>query len=339
MWAALTPMILTVARRARLDRGGGWSVAVHLTASIALALLHHLLVGTLYYFTRTRGMEVMIAGQLRTVTLELQLWNFFFSYFVLNVLTYWAAVGAYYALEFHRRVKDGEVRAARLEADLHQARLEALRMELNPHFLFNTLNTIAALVERGQYEAAVSMLARLGELLRTTLERGSDPQVPLERELEFLGIYLEIVGARFSDRLLVETSVAPAVRRALVPTLILQPLVENAVRHGIARRPGQGSITVAAREADGVLELSVIDRGAPCPPEEAHRPGLSGDASLGEDSRGSNGIGLANTRRRLAQLYGQAAMLRLESLPEAAGTAVTVRLPLTVRSPLGENLG
>jgi two-component system, LytTR family, sensor kinase len=296
-----------------------------------LALVHHLVIGTLFYFSWSQGTQVMIAGELRTMTLSLQLWNFFFSFFMLNVVTYWAALGAYYALDFHRRVREGEMRAARLEADLHEARLDALRMELNPHFLFNTLNTIAALVERGQQWPAVTMLARLGDLLRTTLEKGSDPEVPLERELEFLEIYLEIVATRFSDRLSVETAVAPEARGVLVPTLILQPLVENAVRHGIARRPGRGRIRIGAREVVGGLELTVVDyaengaayaaghgaeAGQEQPPENGARP-----------STLRAGIGLDNTRRRLAQLYGGAARLRLEPLPGGGGTIVTVFLP------------
>ena len=326
MWAALTPVIIALARRFRLDRGVR-AVVVHGTASAALALVHHGVVGTLFYFTRTQGMTVMIGGEPRTMTLSLQLWNFFFSFFILNVVTYWAALGAYYALEFHRRAREGEVRAARLEADLHQARLDALRMELNPHFLFNTLNTIAGLVERGHQGPAVTMLARLGELLRATLEKGSDPEVPLERELEFLEIYLEIVGTRFSDRLRVETEVAPEIRGAMVPTLILQPLVENAVRHGIATRPGPGSITIAAREAQGSLELSVVDRAERSVSSELPTSEDPPPVARADDDRGS-GIGLDNTRRRLSQLYGAAARLRLEPLPDGGGTAVTVSLPL-----------
>jgi signal transduction histidine kinase len=317
-WAALTPLVLALGRRFRLDQGGGRAVAIHLAAASAFALLHHLVVGTLYYYTRTRGIQVMIGGELRPMTLQIQLWNFFFSFFVLNVVTYWAALGAYYALVFHRQARDGELRAARLEADLHAARLDALRMELNPHFLFNTLNTIAALVEREDRGPAVAMLARLGELLRATLEHGSDPEVPLERELEFLGIYLEIVSTRFSDRLRVETAIAPGVRGAMVPTLILQPLVENAVRHGVAQRPGQGRIVIGAREAGGGLELTVLDCAEPA--EAAAR-------APGPETR-RRGVGLENTRRRLTQLYGAAARLRLDPLPRGNGTLVTVSLPL-----------
>jgi two-component system, LytTR family, sensor kinase len=325
MWAALTPLVIGLARRFRLDQGLR-ALVVHALASGGLALVHHVVVGTLYYFTRSQVMQVMVGGELRTLTLPLLLWNFFFSFFMLNLVTYWAALGAYYALEYHRRARDGEVRAARLEADLHEARLDALRMELNPHFLFNTLNTIAALVERGQQGRAVAMLARLGELLRTTLEKGSDPEVPLERELEFLEIYLEIVGTRFSDRLRVETTVAPEIRGAMVPTLILQPLVENAVRHGIARRPGRGRITIGAREVAGTLELTVVD----CAENGAiGHPESSEESSLPASETGTRvGIGLDNTRRRLAQLYGAAARLRLDPLPRGEGMVVTVFLPL-----------
>jgi hypothetical protein len=320
-WAGLTPIVIALARRFRLDRGPK-AVAVHAAASVALSLVHHLAVGTLYYYTHTRGTQMLLAGHPRTITLSIQLGNFFFNFFVLNVVTYWAALGAYYALEYHRRARDGELRAARLEADLHAARLDALRTELNPHFLFNTLNAIAALIERGEHASAVAMLARLGELLRTTLERGSDPEVPLERELEFLNIYLEIVGTRFSDRLRVETSVASATRHAMVPTLILQPLVENAVRHGIARRPGQGRIIIGAREADGGLELSVTDRVERSVDAPAAPAPDSGRASPG------TGIGLDNTRRRLAQLYGDAARLTLHPLAHDEGMTVVVSLPL-----------
>lgn len=330
-WAALTPAVIALARRVRLDRGLH-AVAIHAAASGVLALVHHAVVGTLFFFTRTQGTQVLLAGELRTMTLQLQLWNFFFSYFMLNVVTYWAVLGAYYALEYHRRARDGELRAARLEADLHAARLDALRMELNPHFLFNTLNAIAALVERGERGPAVAMLARLGELLRATLERGSDPEIPLERELEFLGIYLDIVATRFSDRLSVETSVAPEIRGSLVPTLILQPLVENAVRHGIARRPGRGRLVIGAKEVAGALELTVVDRAesgdGPARTSSAAEAALSRGAGLPRDDRRYRGIGLANTRRRLAQLYGDAARLRLEPLPSGEGTVVTVSLPL-----------
>ncbi len=313
MWAGLTPVVIAAARRWRLDRGGARPFAAHGALGVALATLHLLVVGTLFYLTTTRGTTVPYGGQEYAMTIPIQLRILFSGYFVLNLLTYGAVLGAYHALEYRHRVREEEMRAVRLESDLHQARLEALRMELHPHFLFNTLNTVASLVEQQRYDDAVLMLARLGELLRTTLDHGGDQQVPLERELEFLEIYLEIVRTRYSDRLSVELAVAPDTRGALVPTLILQPLVENAVRHGVALRTGPGRIVVAARRDDGRLELTVADR-------------AEGTAVAAGSPRG-NGIGLANTRRRLEQLYGPAASLRLEPLEEGAGTRVTVGLP------------
>jgi len=321
-WAALTPLVIAAARRWRLDRGGAPAAAVHLFVSALVATLHHLAVGALFYWTNTRGTTVPWGPEPVPMTLVLQLRIIFTGYFVLNLTTYWAALGGYYAIEYYRRVRDGEARAARLESDLHQARLEALRMELNPHFLFNTLNTVASLVEQQRHDDAVRMLAQLGELLRTTLDHGRDHQIALERELEFLGIYLEIVRTRYSDRLRVEVAIDEEARGALVPTLILQPLVENAVRHGVARRTGPGRITVGARCEAGRLELTVADHG-------------QGPAILADQGRRGNGIGLANTRRRLEQLYGAAASLVLEPLAGDLGSRVTVGLPLSSAGSIG----
>jgi two-component system, LytTR family, sensor kinase len=314
-WAALTPLVAAAGRRWRLESGRPWTVAVHVIASLLVAVAHLLVVGTAFYLTTTRGTEVFFAGSAYPMTLTLQIRILFGGYFVLGILTYWAILGGHYALEYHRRNRDGELRAARLEADLHQARLETLRMELNPHFLYNTLNTVASLVEQQRYDGAVRMLARLGEMLRSTLDHAHDQQIPLARELEFLEIYLEIVRTRFHDRLTVELDVEPEAREVPVPTLILQPLVENAVRHGVARRTGPGRVTVRARVRDGTLELTVADRAEGATVVAASPP------------RGGNGIGLANTRQRLAQLYGDGCSLELEPLPDERGTVVRVRLP------------
>jgi sensor histidine kinase YesM len=308
-WALLTPLAFALASRYRLDRHPVSAAAVHLADSIALAPLHLLSVGWLYYHTHAHANVPSLAVMLR---------GWMDNFIMLDVLTYWAIIGGYHALEYHSRFRASELnaarlatRAARLEASMTEARLNALRMELHPHFLFNTLNAISGLVRRREIDAAVRMLARLGELLRVTLERGSVQQVPLERELSFLRLYLEIERIRFHDRLGVDFEVDPEVLDALVPTLILQPLVENAVRHGVARLSGPGRVGVRAARQDGKLILQVADTGA------GFQAGNGGTRL---------GVGLSNTRARLEQLYGADAAMMLDNGP-AGGALVTVTLP------------
>jgi sensor histidine kinase YesM len=308
-WALLTPLAFALAARYRLDRHPLPAAAVHLAASIAFAPVHLLSVGWLYYQTHAHA---------NVPSLGIMLRGWINNFVMLDVLTYWAIIGGYHALEYHSRFRASEVnaarlaaRAARLEASMTEARLNALRMELHPHFLFNTLNAISGLVRRREIDAAVRMLARLGELLRVTLERGSVQQVPLERELSFLRLYLEIERIRFHDRLEVDFEVDPDALDALVPTLILQPLVENAVRHGVARLTGPGRVGVHAARQDGKLVLQVADTGAGF-------PAGNGGTRLG--------VGLSNTRARLEQLYGADAALTLGNAP-AGGALVTVTLP------------
>lgn len=330
MWAALTPAAIFLARRLRLDRRRAISIPSHLVLSVLFALLHLLVVGTLFYYTNSRGSIFPIAGRLQVVTPAVQLRLFFGLYFVVNVLTYWAIVGSYLAFEFYRRYRQGELRAARLEAAMHEARLNALQAELNPHFLFNTLNAISGLVRRHENRDAVRVLARLGDLLRTTLEREGEQEVPLEKELELLRIYLEIVQVRYHDRLTVEMAIESKAMAGLVPTLILQPLVENAVRYGVARRAGPGRIVVEARRVDGNLELAVTNTGA-------MNLAPSGRPSRIEERTAANGtgIGLTNTRERLVQLYGERGRLSFVRLPDG-GARVVVGLPFQVQRDLQE---
>jgi LytS/YehU family sensor histidine kinase len=205
-----------------------------------------------------------------------------------------------------------EATAARLELGLAEARVQALRTELNPHFFFNALNAISGLVRRGENDAAVQMLARLGELLRLTLDRDLAPEIPLYRELALLDRYLDIERARFGDRLTVDIALDPPAEDACVPALILQPLVENAIRHGITKCPGPGRIQILAKQSGTELELSVRDTG----------DGLGvRDLTVRRE-----GIGLSNTRARIAAMYGDAASLRLENAP-GGGALVTLRIP------------
>ena len=223
-------------------------------------------------------------------------------------LSFALLAGGVYALELRRRLAHGERQALRLQARLSEARLEALASQLRPHFLFNTLNAISVLMHRDP-RAADLMLTRLADLLRATLRTPCTREVPLRTELELLRRYLDIMRVRFGPRLAVEEAVPPELEDVLVPPFLLQPLVENALEHGIERRSGTGRVRLTAKAVEGRLRLTVWDDG----------PGV-GPAR-------HEGVGLSNTRRRLEQLYGSAGKLELSS--EAGdGTRASVELPL-----------
>ncbi|MDR3378030.1 MAG: sensor histidine kinase [Verrucomicrobiae bacterium] len=206
-----------------------------------------------------------------------------------NLPIYLTMVSLCHAFFYFRRTQQRDRRALELETQLGQARLQSLRMQLQPHFLFNTLNAISTLVQTNP-QAAQEMIANLGQMLRFSLDSAPDPEVPLEQELKFLDCYLEIAQMRFGDRLEVRFEVAPDTAEALVPTLILQPLVENAVRHGIEPGTARGTIEIGVRRAGETLFISIRDTGV----------------GLGEEPTSvgtQNGIGIANTRARLESLY------------------------------------
>lgn len=230
-----------------------------------------------------------------------------------NVFQTWLLIGVAHAVHFGERARERDAQATRLQAQLADARLAALSSQLNPHFLFNALNSIAELVHRDA-DAADRMIVGLAALLRSSLETSGSNEVPLQEELRLLGHYLDIEKIRLGERLRVDWAVAPEVLGALVPPLVLQPLVENAIRHGISRRFSPGRIAVHACRDGGRLLLEVQDDGG----QDAH-----GDGS------GGTGIGLATTRARLQCLYGDEQALTLETaaLP-ARGTVVRLSIPL-----------
>lgn len=219
---------------------------------------------------------------------------------------YLAILSVAHALHFYRRSQARERRSLELESGLTKARLDALRMQLQPHFLFNSLNAIAALIHKDP-EAADEMVAALSDFLRLTLERPTEQEMPLRRELEFVERYLAIEKVRFGDRLHFSFDIPADTHAALVPALMLQPLVENAVRHGLEPKLAGGKLTITARRENGHLRLSVADNGA----------------GLGEHPT-REGIGLHNTRARLGELYGSNATLELHS---EEGVEVLVSLP------------
>jgi two-component system, LytTR family, sensor kinase len=304
-WAALTPIVLWIARRFPLERDT-WkrSAPVHLMAVLVLTFVHVALVEWAY-------VTVPGSGYLGRLTWWERVQRNYFMYFDWEMMTYAAIMAFSHAASYFRQAQDRALRAAHLEARLAEAQLQALQRQLHPHFLFNTLNGISALMHRDVNEAD-RMLVQLSDLLRMALDRRSAQEVPLSDDLEFLAKYLEIEQARFGERLTVRYDFDPETLDALVPNLLLQPLVENSVRHAIAALSHGGVIEVTSRRVGDTLELKVRDNG----------PGLSKERTPSP----SGGLGLSNTRSRLEHLYGSAQHLQFSDTP-GGGLTVTVVMP------------
>lgn len=313
--------ILWLARRFPFDRAraGRWTLC-HMGFALLYAAAY-----SVVYSALVHG-QVSVRGNVFQFGETVRKLLIFYTYG--NVAYYWLVLLGHQGWHYYQRYRERERQAAELEGQLARARLEALRMQLNPHFLFNTLNTIAALIH-DQPEAADRTLTRLSELLRLTLEGHDQQEIPLSEELGFLERYLEIEQTRFGDRLAVVFDIPADLHGALVPALILQPIVENAIRHGVEKREEGGRITVAARRQRDRLELCVADNG----------PGLP--AGLPAFPR--EGIGLTNTRSRLHHLYGEGAGLVFQPAPHG-GVQATLTLPCRTPgaasiSPAGSGTG
>jgi two-component system LytT family sensor kinase len=310
LWAALTPFIFWLARRLSLTRRQ-WLGRLALLLAVGAGLA--LVVTLATTFLRNEVLEIPRRARSAPVPLVERF------LFLNDFIMYLGVLAAGFARDYFRRYEARNQEAARLRAEaadlraqLAEAQLATLRMQLNPHFLFNTLHAVSALVDRDP-AGVRRMIARLSELLRSTLEEGAQPERTLEGELAFLSRYLEIMQLRFQGKLEVEMDIDPEARAALVPTLILQPLVENAVKHGVANLRGGGRIEVRARREGDHLILSVRDTG-PGP-----RPGSEAGAT-------SNGVGLRNTEARLRQMYGEESPLSLRAA-EGGGAIAEVRIP------------
>jgi len=303
-WAALTPLVLLLTRRFPVGRGLLFRrAALHLFLSAAVSLLHRTL------FTFTLGVyRTLIDGQ--AFSWERELANLL-TYVDYGILLYWLLLLIGHAVDSFRIVRENELRASHLETQLSRAQLQALRMQLQPHFLFNTLNAISVLIRKDP-EVARKTVARLSELLRITLEGGASQEVPLATELEFLTRYLEIEQTRFGDRLSVSVKVDAHIREARVPGMILQPLVENAIKHGVSRRRGKSSIEIRAQRGNGTLCLSVRNDGPQIP--------------AGEQDTMTEGVGLSNTRARLRQLYGEGSRLTIRNHSDG-GVVAEIMIP------------
>jgi two-component system, LytTR family, sensor kinase len=305
LYAVLTPVVFWASRRFPLERPNlSRNIMLHVIGALGMCAAWAAL-GTLLrveIFPRT---ENAVAQKL---WLDFASWVFITLPFGVGV--YFALVGIQHAFLYFARARERETQAARLAAQLSEARLGALRMQLNPHFLFNSLNAITVLVRDHNTAAASRTLELLSDLLRQVLRRDERHETTLSRELEFLQRYLAIEQVRFSDRLHPRIEIDPALARAAVPRFLLQPLVENALRHGIARRADAGLVQIIAERKHDQLVLTVRDDG----------PGLP----MTPDT--NTGVGLSNTRARLAALYGGNATLEVENA-EGGGVIATVRLP------------
>jgi two-component system LytT family sensor kinase len=307
-WGILTPVIIAVDRRLpfsgkQFDR----RALAHLFASVVLTSVY------IYIFYALRAALGEISWN------QLRFSRHFFldasGWFLWSGLIYWAIVGLSQAFRYYQRYLHSELQLERAERSLSEARLNALRMQLDPHFLFNALNTISSHVERDPKLTRL-MIEQLGDLLRMSLEWKDRQEVPLVEEMAFLEHYLDIQKIRFGDQLRINLDVSPAVRFALVPSLLLQPLVENAIRHGFSHRTTGGTVTVSASQAGDELVIRVLDDGVGLPP--------------GWTLERSAGLGLSATRDRIAGLHPNGEGRIFFRRREGGGTAVEIALPLQV---------
>lgn len=311
--AAFTPLILWLGRRWPIERTHLMArSARHVLAAAAFAV-GEVAVETAVLFQMGDPAKFSLPPSYQRSVAILLIYGFH-----ANVISYAVILGIQSGFRYYRKYREREQQAMRLELDASElrgqiagARLNALKMQLQPHFLFNTLNAIMVLVRQQRGREAEETLGRFSDLLRAVLTDMDAQEVALDRELEYIRLYLSIEEVRFSDRLRVEIEAGPEVLGAMVPHMGLQPLVENAVRHGIARNAGPGLITIHATREDAQLRIAVSDDG----------PGLPASGIAG-----SKGIGLANTRKRLNQLYGDRAALGLKSR-EGGGTVATISIP------------
>lgn len=310
-WAALTPFVFWMARRYRFERHSVWRpLAAHLPAAALASLVHVMTLS---------AVSGAIAGKLEWAWWLRDVRRTYWMSVDWEMVTYWALVGTSHALHYYKAFRQREVAAAQLEARLAEARLQSLQRQLHPHFLFNTLHGISALMHR-DLAAADRMLALLGDLLRSSL-RVTAQEIALKDELDLLGQYLAIEQIRFRDRLTVAYDIPGETLDARVPSLILQPLVENAIDHGIAPNSGRGRLEIRALRRGAQLWLEVRDDGV----------GLRDDVRAGELLTAS-GIGVSNTRSRLQCLYGAAHQFEF---CRDGGRGLTVRVVIPWREAAG----
>jgi two-component system LytT family sensor kinase len=302
LWALATPLVLWLARRFCIDRTN-WLRRAGLHFLFSLVLVSNLLGLHFVIF-------MVMLGHTENIT-PFRLFSFTYNNLDRWILIYGFILLLSHAFNYYNSYRKGELKASELRTQLVQSQLEALKMQVQPHFLFNTLHSISALLSKDT-EGARKMITRLGDFLRLTLENSGSMEVTLQQEIEFLNGYLEIERIRFQDRLMTDIHVDPAVLDVRVPNLILQPIVENAMRHAIGNST-TGRVEITAAPRNGVVRIEVKDNG----------PGII-DHAL--ETRRGKGLGLANTQARLTGLYGDAARFEMANDP-AGGLIVALEIP------------
>ncbi|HLY43243.1 MAG TPA: histidine kinase [Terracidiphilus sp.] len=305
-WGVVTPLVLWVDRKIPVsNKQFARRALAHLVPSLLVTSLYVYVLGAVRAAFGLDGWNGLLSIGLLTDSLQ--------GLFVWNWLIYWLILGAWQAYHYYDHYITGELRLERLEKNLSEARLNALRMQLEPHFLFNALNTISSQLERDP-KLARAMIEHLGDLLRLSLESKEKQEIPLAEEMAFLEHYLAIQKIRFGDHLRIETQIEPEVKYASVPCLFVQPLVENAIRHGISRRASGGTVIVSAHRAGDRLDIRVLDDGVGLP--------------AGWTLENSSGVGLSVTRQRVAGLYPDGETCFAVSPRASGGTEVEISLPL-----------
>ncbi|MCI0486897.1 MAG: histidine kinase [Blastocatellia bacterium] len=304
-WGVLTPIILWLGHRFPIERAQ-WvrSLLIHIFAGTILSAVHKLA-----YTTIHRIIDLWPRWSIDTFID--QYIHFLFMFFHTDLFMYFAILGISLAFDYYHKYRERELQAAKLRTELAEAQLQALKNQLHPHFLFNTLNTIVGLIRNNENRAAITTTAGLSELLRHVLENSNKQEVSLREELEFIRQYLGIQQMRFSDRLRLQMEIDPGALDAGVPNLILQPLVENAIIHGIAMRATPGVLAVSARRDNGFLRIEISNDG----------PQLPEGWQMEKSAR----IGLANTRARLEHLYGRD--FRFDVRSREGGAVATLEIP------------
>lgn len=313
LWALLTPVVFWFARKVPLEgRRWPWRALAHAGFAVVISLVHAAL---------EIGFRSLALFHAHTTVLRVTRSSLVQAFYSLgtDLLLYSFILGTWYMFSLYRKLKEREVTASRLEAQLTQARLAALRSQLQPHFFFNAMNTIAMLVRAQENALAIRTVAGMSDLLRHVLQEDPPSLVTLREELVFVERYLEIERIRFGDRMHSSIHTGPDTLDVMVPNLFLQPLVENAVRHGVGRRAEASLVEVRATRQNGKLTITVRDDG----------PGPSSTAI----SSAGVGIGIRNTRERLHELYGDRFTFELRDAA-GGGAQVTIELPAEMPEPL-----